>query len=85
MYQGLAVDVPSDENIGPESQQNHLSELVVSTEGNQISQSDIDSKAPDTESSLFERQEANNIIPAAIATVSLSFFIIRNFCYDTNM
>ncbi len=46
-----------------ESQQNHLSgqqpELVVSTKGNQISQSDIDSKAPDTEaiSSLFERQE----------------------------
>jgi len=47
-----------------ESQQNHLSgvqqpELVVSTKGDQISQSDIDSKAPDTEaiSSLFERQE----------------------------
>ena len=47
-----------------ESQQNHLSggqqpELVVSTKGNQISQSDIDSKAPDTEpiSSLFERQD----------------------------
>jgi hypothetical protein len=51
-----------------ESQQNHLSgvqqpELVVSTKGNQISQSDkpsdIDSKSPDTEaiSSLFERQE----------------------------
>ena len=47
-----------------ESQQNHLSgvqqpELVVSTKGDQISQSDIGSKAPDTEaiSSLFERQE----------------------------
>jgi len=51
-----------------ESQQNHLSgvqqpELVISTQGNQISQSDkpsdIDSKSPDTEaiSSLFERQE----------------------------
>ncbi len=51
-----------------ESQQNHLSggqqpELVVSTNGNQISQSDkpsdTDSKTPDTEvmSSLFERQE----------------------------
>ena len=51
-----------------ESQQNHLSgvqqpELAVSTDGNQISQSDkpsdIDSKTPDTEviSSLFERQE----------------------------
>jgi hypothetical protein len=47
-----------------ESQQNHLSgvqqpELVVSTKGNQISQSDIDSKPLDTEaiSSLFERQE----------------------------
>ena len=51
-----------------ESQQNHLSggqqpELVVSTKGNQISESDkhsdIDSKAPDTEpiSSLFERQK----------------------------
>jgi hypothetical protein len=43
-----------------ESQQNHLSgvqqpELVVSIEGNQISQSDIDSKAPDTEA--IERQE----------------------------
>ena len=44
-----------------ESQQNHLSgvqhpELVVSTKGNQISQSDIDSKTPDTEvmSSLIE-------------------------------
>src|SRR5215469_14784468 len=54
--------------IRTESQQNHLSgvqqpELVVSTKGNQISQSDkpsdIDGKAPDMEvmSSLFERQE----------------------------
>jgi hypothetical protein len=45
-----------------ESQQNHLSELVVSTKGNQISQSDIDSKAPDTEaiSSLFKRQEVQS-------------------------
>jgi hypothetical protein len=46
--------------IRTESQQNHLSgvqqpELVVSTEGNQISQYDIDSKAPDTEA--IERQE----------------------------
>src|SRR5215467_4967527 len=64
-----------------ESQQNHLSgvqqpELVVSTKGNQISQSDkpsdINSKAPDTEaiSSLFERQEdqspsASEAFPAA--------------------
>jgi hypothetical protein len=42
-----------------ENQQNHLSELVVSTKGNQISQSDINNKAPDTEaiSSLFKRQE----------------------------
>jgi hypothetical protein len=47
-----------------ESQQNHLSggqqpELVVSTNGNQISESDIDSKAPDTKaiSSLLERQD----------------------------
>ena len=57
-----------------ESQQNHLSgvqhpELVLSTKGNQISQSDkpsdINSKAPDTEaiSSLFERQEDQS--PAA--------------------
>src|SRR5215469_3494796 len=50
--------------IRSESQQNHLSgvrqpELVVSTKGNQISQSDTDSKVPDTEviSSLFDRQE----------------------------
>jgi len=50
--------------IRTESQQNHLSgvqqtELVVSTKGDQISQSDIDTKAPDTEakSSLFDRQD----------------------------
>jgi hypothetical protein len=45
--------------IRTESQQNHLSELIVSTKGNRIPQSDIDNKAPDTEaiSSLFERQE----------------------------
>ena len=65
-----------------ESQQNHLSEvqqpeLVVSTKGNQISQSDkpsdIDSKAPDTKvmSPLFERQEdqspsADEASPAAV-------------------
>ena len=63
-----------------ESQQNHLSrgqqsELVISTKGNQISQSDkpsdIDSKAPDPEpiSSLFKRQEesasAGEVFPAA--------------------
>jgi hypothetical protein len=56
-----------------ESQQNHLSrgqqsELVVSTKGDQISQSDIDSKAPDTEA--IERQEdqspgAGEAFPAA--------------------
>ncbi len=69
-----------------ESQQNHLSgvqqpELLVSTQDNQISQSDkpsdIDSKAPDTEaiSSLFERQEdqspsAGEASPAAVADVN---------------
>ena len=36
-----------------ESQQNHLSELVVSAKGNQISQSDIDSKAPHLERPMF--------------------------------
>jgi hypothetical protein len=71
-----------------ESQQNHLSgvqqpELVVSTKGSQISQSDKpsditrDSKAPDTEviSSLFERQEdqspsADEASPAAVVNQS---------------
>jgi hypothetical protein len=72
--------------IRTESQQNHLSEaqqpeLVVSTEGNQISQSDkpsdIDTKAPDTESSLFERQEdqspsaGESSLPPAAADVNL--------------
>ena len=69
-----------------ESQQNHLSgvqqpELVVSTKGNQISQSDkpsdVDSKAPDTEaiSPLFERQEdqspsADEASPVAVVDQS---------------
>src|SRR5215469_969733 len=58
-----------------ESQQNHLlgaqePELVISTKGNQISQSDTDSKVPDTEviSSLFDRQEdqsSSEAFPAA--------------------
>jgi hypothetical protein len=47
-----------------ESQQNHLSgvqqpELVVSTKGNQISQSDIDSKAPDRSTKTGTNAEAN--------------------------
>jgi hypothetical protein len=62
-----------------ESQQNHLSgvqqpELVVSTNGNQIAQSDkpsdIDSKAPDTEAiiSLFERRNEDQILSHASHT-----------------
>ncbi|HXP50170.1 MAG TPA: hypothetical protein VN922_09465, partial [Bacteroidia bacterium] len=53
----------------PKSQQNHLSELVVSTNGNQISQSDIDSKAPDTEAIERQEDQSSSIGKASPAAV----------------